>query len=94
MINIRTLLKKLWNVKVTVIPIVIGALGSITKRIGKGTGRFRNQRTSRDHPDYSITKIGKNTEKSPAELRRLAITQTLGKTRQLTLEGKTFKGVK
>ena len=34
--------------KVTVLPIVIGALGII---LSKGTGRFRNQTTSGDHPD-------------------------------------------
>ena len=30
---------------------------------------------SGDHPDYSITEIGQNTEKSPGDLRRLAVTQ-------------------
>ena len=29
-------LKKLWNMKVTIVPIVIGALGKITKRLLKG----------------------------------------------------------
>ena len=29
-------LKKLWNIKVTIIPIVIGAFGSITKGLLKG----------------------------------------------------------
>ena len=29
-------LKKLWNMKVTIVPIVIGALGTITKRLLKG----------------------------------------------------------
>ena len=29
-------LKKLWNVKVTIIPIVIGAFGIVTKRLLKG----------------------------------------------------------
>ena len=29
-------LKKLWNMKVTVVPIVIGAFGTITKRLLKG----------------------------------------------------------
>ena len=29
-------LKKLWNMKVTIVPIVIGALGSITKELLKG----------------------------------------------------------
>ena len=28
------------------------------KRIGKETGRLGNKRASRDHPDYSIIKIG------------------------------------
>ena len=58
--------------------------------IGKGTGRLRNQRTSRDHPDYSITKIGQ----SPGDLRRLAVTQTPVKNHLLTLVRKTLKVVK
>ena len=29
-------LKKLWNMKVTIVPIVIGAFGTITKRLLKG----------------------------------------------------------
>ena len=29
-------LKKLWNIKVTIVPIVIGAFGTITKRLLKG----------------------------------------------------------
>ena len=32
-------LKKLWDMKVTVLPIVVGELGTIPKMIGKGTGR-------------------------------------------------------
>ena len=46
------------------------------QRTGKGTGRLENKRTSEDHPNYSIIKIGQNTEKSPGDLRRLAVTQT------------------
>ena len=45
-------LKMLRNMKVTVIPIVVGALGMIPK----GTGRLRNQKTSKNHLDYSFTK--------------------------------------
>ena len=56
--------------KVTVIPIVIGALGKISKGLVKGLKKFRNQRASRDHPDYSIAKIGQNTEKSLGDLRK------------------------
>ena len=47
------------------------------QRIGKGFGRLGNKKTSGDHPDYSIIKIGQNTEKSPGNLKRLALTQTL-----------------
>ena len=32
----------------------------------KRAGRVGNQRTSRDHPNYSIVDIGWNTEKNPA----------------------------
>ena len=60
------------------------------QRIGTRTGRIRNKRIIRDHPDYSIIKIGQNTEKSPNYLRRLAITQTPGRKRQLTLVWKTL----
>ena len=58
-----------------VIPIVIGALGRITKSIGTGTERLGKKRTSRDHPNYSIVELGQNTKKSPENLRRLAVTQ-------------------
>ena len=68
--------KKLWNMKVKVIAIVIGALVTVTKRIDKGTRGLGNKRTSGDHPNDSIIKIGQNAEKSPGDLRRLAVTQT------------------
>ena len=45
-------------------------------RFGKGTGRLRIQRTSENHLDNIIIKIGQNTEKSPEDLRRLAVSQT------------------
>ena len=51
--------------------------------IGKGTGRLGNQRTSGEHPNYSIIKIGQNTEKSSGDLRRLAVIQTTMKNYQL-----------
>ena len=83
-------LKKLWDMKVTIIPIVISTFGIVTKRIIKGTGRLGNKRTSRDHPNYSIIENGQNTEKSPGNLRRLVVTQTPVKDHQLTLIEKTF----
>ena len=61
------------------------------QRIEKGTGRFRNQRMSRDHPNDSIVKIGQYTEKSSGDLKKLAITQTPLKDYQLALIWKTRK---
>ena len=41
------------------------------QRIDQGTWRLRNKRTSGDHLDYTIIKIGQNTKKSSGDLRRL-----------------------
>ena len=84
-------LKKLWNMKMTIIPILIWVIGSVTKIITKGAGGLRNKRISEDHPNDCIIEIGQNTEKSPGESRRLAITQTSGIDHQLTLMWKTLK---
>ena len=40
---------------------------------------------SGDHPNYSIIEGGQNTEKSPRDLRRLAVTQSPVKDHQLKL---------
>ena len=64
------------------------------QRIGTGTGGLGNKTTSGDHPNDSIIKIGQNTEKSPEDLRRLAVSQTLVKNNQLMLVGKILKKVK
>ena len=53
---------------------------SLLNRAGR---RRRNQRTSQDQSNSSIIKFGKNTEKSPGNLRRLADTETpVGKHRK------------
>ena len=44
------------------------------QRIDKGVRRIRNLRTSTDQLNYSIIEIGQKTEKSPGDLRRLAVT--------------------
>ena len=72
-------LKKLWNMKVMFIPIVIGA----HQRNNKENGGLEKKRTSGDHPNYCIIEIGQNTEKSPGDLRRHVATQTLVKDHQL-----------
>ena len=65
---------KTMEIRVTVIPVVASALGIIPKGLVKGTRRLRNQRTSKDHPDYCIIKIDLSTEKSPGNLRRFGET--------------------
>ena len=60
--------------------------------IGALTGRLGNKRTSANYLNDGI-KIGRNTEKSPGDLRRLAVTQTPVKDHQLALVWTTLKGV-
>ena len=55
------------------------------QRTGIEIGGFGNKRTSGHHSDYSIVEIGQNTEKSPGDLRRLAVTQNSVENHQLTL---------
>ena len=54
------------------------------QRLDKVAGRVGNRRKSRDHLNYSIIVIGQNTEKSPRDLGRLAVTLTPVKDHQLT----------
>ena len=63
---------KNYGTHVTLITIVVGALGKRIGTIGK-------QRKSREHSSNSICEIGQNTEKSPRDQRRLAVTQSLVK---------------
>ena len=44
--------------------------------INKETGGLGNDSTSGDHPNYNIIEIYQNTEKSPGDLRILAVTKT------------------
>ena len=62
--------------KVTFIPIVIGAINTVTEGLVKGLEGLGDKRMSGVHPNYSIIKVNQNTEKSPGDLRRLAVTQT------------------
>ena len=64
--------------KVTVIPRVIDALGTVTERL-------EIRRVSGNYPNYSTIKIGQNTQKSPVDLKKLAVTQISVKNHQLTL---------
>ena len=71
-------LKKLWNMQVTIIPIVIGAFGTETKGLLKGLDDLKVE--GRVGPSND-----QNTEKSPGDLRELAVTQTPVKNHQLKL---------
>ena len=53
--------------------------------LGRGNRRLRNQKVNRGYPDYCIVKISQNTEESPGDLRRLAVTQTPIRSYQLIL---------
>ena len=55
------------------------------QRIGTGIGGLGNKRTSGNYSNYSIVKIGHNSEKTPGDMRRFAVSQTPVKSHQLTL---------
>ena len=65
-------LKKLWNMKVMVLPIVIGVLGTVTKGLVKG----QEDLEIKERVETAIVEIVQNTEKSPGDLMKLAVTQT------------------
>ena len=64
-------LKKLQNLKVMIIPIVIGALGTVPKGLVRGLKELEIGGQAKK----SIFMINQNTEKSLRVLRKLADTQ-------------------
>ena len=66
---------------VPVIPIVIGTFGTIPKRLIK---RIEDLELI-GQVDNSIIRIGKNTEKSPGDLRKLAVTRSPVRNNKLML---------
>ena len=66
-------LKKLWNMQVTIIPIVIGAFGTVTKGLLKGLQELEVSGRGGYHPNDSIIENSQNPEKSPGDLRILAV---------------------
>ena len=83
--------KKQWNMKVTVIPIIIGALGTIIKELVQGLEDMEKRGRVEIIQTTALLRSRRNTEKSPGNLRRLAVTQTPEKNQQLTLMWKTLK---
>ena len=73
--------------KVTIVPIVIGAFGTVTKGLLKD---LEDLEGSGQEKTIQTTALLKNTEKSPGDLRKLALTQTPVKAHQLSLMWKTL----
>ena len=73
-LDIAKELKMLRNMRVTVIQTNWWAWNG-PKKFGE-LEKFGNQRENPDHLNYSIAVIGKNTEKSPGDQRRLHAIQT------------------
>ena len=71
--------------KMTIITIVIGALGTVTQELIHGLKdlEIRGRLKTISIVDIGIIEIGQNTEKSPGELMRLVVTQTPVKDYQL-----------
>ena len=84
-------LKKLWNMKVTIITIVIGALGTVIKGLIQEQDDLEIREWDGDYPNYCIIEISQNTVESPEDLRRLVVTQTPVKGYNLMLMWKTLK---
>ena len=72
------------NVKKMVIPVVIGALYTVTNGLVQRLKDFKIRK-------YSIIKIGQNTEKRPGDMRRLAAAQTPMRSHQPNLWEKHSK---
>ena len=68
------------------IPIVIGTLGMVTKGLVPELEDLEI-----DHLNYNIVEIGQNTEESPRDLRRLAVSKSPVNDHQVMLIWKTLK---
>ena len=70
-------LKKIWNIKVTVIPIVIGALGTVTKGLVQGLEDLEIRRRVETIQTTALSRLARIL--SSGDLRRLAVTQDPGR---------------
>ena len=61
-------LKKQWNMKMTVIPFIVGARRTVLNSLERWLGELEIWGKNRDHPNHSIVEISLNTEKSPGDL--------------------------
>ena len=73
--------------KIRVLPIVIGALGTVPKGLVKRMEDLEIRglgNKSGDHPNYYITEIGQNIQ-SPGDFRRYSVTETPVKNHHIAL---------
>ena len=84
-------LKKLWNMMVTLISIVSGAVGMVRKSLEKKTEGSGYQKQNWDYSHHCTFKIDWNTQKSLWDVNIFTFIRPPVKDRQLTLEWKTLK---
>ena len=68
--------------------------GTATKGLLKGQEGFNIWKKTGDHPNNSIIENGRNTEKSPGDLRRLAVNSNSSKNPSANADVKNPQGVK
>ena len=71
--------------KVTIIPIVIGAFGTVIRGLLKGLEDMEIRGRVETIQTTTLLKMVRILRKSPGDLRRLAVTQTPVKDHQVTL---------
>ena len=71
--------------KLMVTPIVMSALGTILIGLVNRMEDLEIRGQVEIHPNFSISKIDQNTEKSLGDLRKFAVTQTPVKNHQVRL---------
>ena len=76
--------------RVNVILIVVGAVGTVPNWLGKRTEGIRDLSKNLEHP-VKMSYFEEDTLKSPGNLKRLAVTQTPVKDHQLKVVWKTRK---
>ena len=74
-------LKRQWNMEVTVIPVMVRALGTILMYLEKDSNNWSLEEEL-NHPNHSTGKIGLNSQESPGDLKILAIILTPMKNHQ------------
>ena len=71
--------KKLRNMRVATVSIVIGSLKTVPQKLEKRNVRVGNRKKNQDHAEKLFAKNEQNTKKSPGGLRRLTVTQIMVK---------------